>query len=204
MDYFKYRYGLPCLTHVQPAGNHQEKGRVQRGRAKGREEGKARVAACKESGLRPSYYPFGYPMMYASEEEEKGRVRRGRGKEREEGKHGLMARGGHGLLKLSLGLTMPYPSTPCGWPPLKRPQSKRLRPSYYPHGYPMMYASEEEEKERVRRGRGKERKKGKAWAMVRGGHGLLKVSLGPTMPYPSIPCGRPPLKRPHGRFRGGR
>jgi hypothetical protein len=27
-DYFKYRYGLPCLTHVCPAGSHQEKGRV--------------------------------------------------------------------------------------------------------------------------------------------------------------------------------
>jgi hypothetical protein len=42
------------------------------------------VAARRASGLRLSYYPFGYPMMYASEEEEKGRVRRG--KEREEGK----------------------------------------------------------------------------------------------------------------------
>jgi hypothetical protein len=44
------------------------------------------VAACWASGLRPSYYPFGYPMMYSSEDEEKGRVRRRRGKEREEGK----------------------------------------------------------------------------------------------------------------------
>jgi hypothetical protein len=26
--------------------------------------------------------------------------------------------------------------------------------------------------------------------MARGGHGLLKVSQGPAMPYPSIPCGR--------------
>jgi hypothetical protein len=39
--------------------------------------------------------------------------------------------------------------------------------------------------------------------MAGDGHGLLKVSLGPTMPYPSTPCGRPPLKRPHGCFRGG-
>jgi hypothetical protein len=31
-----------------------------------------------------------------------------------------------------------------------------------------------------------------------GGHGLLKVSLGPTMPYASTSCGQPPLKRPHG------
>jgi hypothetical protein len=59
---------------------------VQRGRGKGREEGKARVAAHKASGLRPSYYPYGYPMMYASGEEEKRKVIRGRGKEREEGK----------------------------------------------------------------------------------------------------------------------
>jgi hypothetical protein len=60
---------------------------VQRGKGKEREEGKrkgkARVAACKASGLRSSYYLYGYPMMYASEEEEKGRVTRGRGKERE-------------------------------------------------------------------------------------------------------------------------
>jgi hypothetical protein len=26
--------------------------------------------------------------------------------------------------------------------------------------------------------------------MARGGHGLLKVSSGPAMPYPSTPCGR--------------
>jgi hypothetical protein len=44
------------------------------------------VAALRASCLWPFYYPFEYPMMYASEEEEKGRVRRGRGKEREEGK----------------------------------------------------------------------------------------------------------------------
>jgi uncharacterized iron-regulated protein len=30
--------------------------------------------------------------------------------------------------------------------------------------------------------------------MARGGHGLLKVSLGPAMPELSTPCGRPPLK----------
>jgi hypothetical protein len=35
------------------------------------------------------------------------------------------------------------------------------------------------------------------------GHGLPKVSLGPTMPYPSTPCKRPPLKRLYGCFRGG-
>jgi hypothetical protein len=41
MDYFKYHSGLPCLSHVRPAGSHQEKGRVQRGKGKEREEGKA-------------------------------------------------------------------------------------------------------------------------------------------------------------------
>jgi hypothetical protein len=39
--------------------------------------------------------------------------------------------------------------------------------------------------------------------MARGGHGLLKVSLGPAMPYLLHPAGEPPLKRPNSRFRGG-
>jgi hypothetical protein len=30
------------------------------------------------------------------------------------------------------------------------------------------------------------------------------LSLRPTMSYPSTPCELPPLKRPHGRFKGGR
>jgi hypothetical protein len=39
--------------------------------------------------------------------------------------------------------------------------------------------------------------------MAGDGHGLLQVSLGPTMPYPSKPCGRP-LWGTHGRMaRGG-
>jgi hypothetical protein len=146
---------------------------VQRGRGKGREEGKARVAACKASGLRQSYYPYGYSMMYASEEEEKGRVRRGRGKKREGGKHGCMARGGHRLLQVSLGPTMSYPCTTWGKPTREGKGAKGKK-------------------------KGKERK-GKHGRMARGGHGLLKVSLGPTMPYPSTPCRRPPLKRPHAR-----
>jgi hypothetical protein len=37
--------------------------------------------------------------------------------------------------------------------------------------------------------------------MVRGGHGLPKVSPGPTMTYPSTPW--PPLKRPYSLFKGG-
>jgi len=47
---------------------------------------------------------------------------------------------------------------------------------------------------------------GKAWRqgrMARGGLGLPKVSLGPAMPYLSIPCGRPTLKPPCSCFRGG-
>jgi hypothetical protein len=40
--------------------------------------------------------------------------------------------------------------------------------------------------------------------MVRGTHGLPKISLEPAMPNPSLPCGRPPLKLPYGRFKGGR
>jgi hypothetical protein len=36
-------------------------------------------------------------------------------------------------------------------------------------------------------------------------HGCMAiVLLGPAMPYPSMPCGRPPLKRPHGLYRGSR
>ena len=38
--------------------------------------------------------------------------------------------------------------------------------------------------------------------MVSGGNGLLKVSLGPAMHYPFMPCRQPPLKGPQGRFRG--
>jgi hypothetical protein len=37
--------------------------------------------------------------------------------------------------------------------------------------------------------------------MARGAHGLSKVSPGPAMPYPFTPCGREPLKRPHGNLR---
>jgi hypothetical protein len=40
--------------------------------------------------------------------------------------------------------------------------------------------------------------------MSRGGHRLPKVSLGPTLPNPSTPCRRPPLRRPDGHFRSGR
>jgi hypothetical protein len=37
-----------------------------------------------------------------------------------------------------------------------------------------------------------------SWGM----HELLKASLGPTIPYHSMPCGRQPLKRPYGHIRG--
>jgi hypothetical protein len=126
MDYFKYRYSLPCLTHVRPAGSHQEKERVWRGRGKGREKGNAKVAVRKANSLRPSYYLYGYPMMYASEEEEKGRVKRGRGKKRE---HGLMK---HGLMAVSV---------------MAARRASSLRPSYYLYGYPMMYAQRRKRRE---------------------------------------------------------
>jgi hypothetical protein len=38
--------------------------------------------------------------------------------------------------------------------------------------------------------------------MARGSHGLFGVLLEPAITYPSTPCGRPPLERPYGRFRG--
>jgi hypothetical protein len=37
----------------------------------------------------------------------------------------------------------------------------------------------------------------------RGIRGRPKVMLAPGMPYHSMPCRQPPLKRPYGRFRGG-
>jgi hypothetical protein len=40
--------------------------------------------------------------------------------------------------------------------------------------------------------------------MARGIHGLPKVSLGSAMPYPSMPCGRSPLKWLCSCSRGGR
>jgi hypothetical protein len=39
--------------------------------------------------------------------------------------------------------------------------------------------------------------------MARGGLGLPELLLGPAMPNPSTPCGRPPLKRPYSCFRDG-
>jgi hypothetical protein len=41
------------------------------------------------------------------------------------------------------------------------------------------------------------------WQGAANDQGLPKVSLGPTMPYPSTPCRRPPLKRLHGHFGAG-
>jgi hypothetical protein len=123
---------------------------------------------CRASGLRPSYYPFGYHMMYASEEKEKTRMRRGRRKKREEGKHGCMVRGGHGLLRVSLelpmyGLRVATPET------ASRPfigvaacRASSLWPSYYPFQYPMKYASGEWGRESKERGvkKGKRKRKG--------------------------------------------
>jgi hypothetical protein len=54
-------------------------------------------------------------------------------------RHGRMARGGHGLPKVSLGPAMPYPSTPCGWPTY-RAGGLRLTSDFYPFGHPTPYA----------------------------------------------------------------
>jgi hypothetical protein len=50
-------------------------------------------------------------------------------------RHGRMARGGHGRPNVSLGLIMPYPSTPCRQPPLKRPYSPVTALPLF-HGWP--------------------------------------------------------------------
>jgi hypothetical protein len=61
--------------------------------------------------------------------------------------HERMARGGHGLPKVSVRHVLPNPSTPCGWPPLKRP-FQRWPPTgqvacgcLLPLGHPTPYAS---------------------------------------------------------------
>jgi hypothetical protein len=63
---------------------------------------------------------------------------------------GRISRGIQRLPKILLKPAMPYHSTPCERPPLKRPYScsgvaaciaDGLRPSYYPLGYSMPYAS---------------------------------------------------------------
>lgn len=41
-----------------------------------------------------------------------------------------------------------------------------------------------------------------AWVNGKGGHRLPKVSPGLAMPYPTSPCGRPPMKWSYVRFRG--
>jgi hypothetical protein len=62
------------------------------------------------------------------------RVGAGRHEERGGDGHGYMARGGYGLPKFSPGPAMPYPSTPCSEPPLKRPHGRAgsLWPSSVP------------------------------------------------------------------------
>jgi hypothetical protein len=125
-------------------------------------------------------------MMYASKEEEKGRVRRGRGKEREEEN------------------TWAYGK---GWPWT----TSSIARAY--HVLPMLAATKRREGCEGKEER--EGRRGRHGHMVRYGREQLRVllgltaraillSLGPAMPYPYTPCRRPPLKRPHGRFRGAR
>jgi hypothetical protein len=141
------------------------------------------VAAHRASSLQPSYYPLGYPMLYASGEKEKRRVRRGKGTEREEGKHGCMVRSGHGLLKVSLGLPMyglrvATPET-ASWPffGVAACRASSLWPSYYPFKYPMKYASGEWGRESKERGGKKGKRKGK------GGGECMGVWQGTAMDY---------------------
>jgi hypothetical protein len=51
------------------------------------------------------------------------------------GRHGRMARGGHGLPKVSLGPAMSYLSTPCG-----RATPETVLQVFYTFGYPTPYA----------------------------------------------------------------
>jgi hypothetical protein len=50
--------------------------------------------------------------------------------------HGRMARGGHGLLKVSPGHVMLDPSTPCGW---TTPQGGWPAAVFFPLGHPTLY-----------------------------------------------------------------
>jgi hypothetical protein len=67
--------------------------------------------------------------------------------------HGRMSRGGHGLRKVSPGLAMPYPSTPCGQatPETRKPFLRWPAAVYHFSGHPTPYAYgvEGEEKERM-------------------------------------------------------
>jgi hypothetical protein len=106
--------------------------------------------------------------------------------------------GFHELLKVSLRPAIPYHSTPCrrypwnilwpfqGWLPVGSLQSSYYpldNPCHTPGSYPS-YVSRHPDSLVFQldfvnnHGR-----------MARGGHGLPKVWLGPTMPNPSMPCG---------------
>jgi hypothetical protein len=102
MESLQYRYDLPCLTTLRPAG------------------GEAR----REAGLPPFYCPLGCPMPYAPGEyclpdtnnrfvgfgsEQNPNHQNGTKK-----KSRTYFRGIHGLPKVSLRSAMPYDSTPCG------------------------------------------------------------------------------------------
>jgi hypothetical protein len=90
------------------------------------------VAALRVSSLRPSYYPFEYPMKYASGEWGRESKERGGKKGKRKGK------GGRECLTAVSGVAA------------RRANS--LQPSYYPFEYSMKYASDEWGRESKERG----------------------------------------------------
>jgi hypothetical protein len=99
----------------------------------------------------------------------------------------------HGLTKLLPRSAVPYPSMPCGRPPLKRAYGhfRSCRPQ---GGQPVAVLL-----------KGRMRMAMTMQARIPWGiHGLTKLLPRSAVSYPSMPCGRPPLKRAYGHFRGCR
>jgi hypothetical protein len=106
-----------------------------------------------------------------------------------------IVKGIHGLLKVSPGSALPDPSMPCGratpkmalqpfkgWLACRRVACSRLLSPWTHHtvwGFPTVYCSHSSVHGRI----------------ARSIHGLPKVLLGPTMLYPSTPCGQANSKK---------
>jgi hypothetical protein len=127
------------------------------------------------------------------------------------GIHRRTGRAGHGLNKVSLGPTMPYPSKPCRrttpettlqsfqeWP-ARRAGGLRLfsTPLDTPRRTPMVGFSLSANVQTVDGLGGDPQSQERiSW----GSRGSSKVSLGPAIPYHSIPCGQPTPSWPNGRL----